>query len=172
MEKTPGATILSTKWVVTNKGTPKAPVPKGRLVAREFVSTLDRDALFSGTPDLAIARGLISKAATCRSSQGKLKIVLLDVKAAFLHGDCERPFFMELPQEDPRSSNPNLVARLIKSLHGTRDAPQMWARHVGKTLRGLGNTKTKGSPAVCWFTPRRREKDVETTLWVDDFRWW
>ena len=27
MEQTPGATILSAKWVVTNKGTPKAPEP-------------------------------------------------------------------------------------------------------------------------------------------------
>ena len=33
MEQTPGATMLSVKWVLTNKGTPKAPVPKARLVA-------------------------------------------------------------------------------------------------------------------------------------------
>ena len=149
MEQTPGATMLSVKWVLTNKGTPKAPVPKARLVAREFVSNaLDRDTLFSGTPGLAIARSLISKAATCRSPKGKLKIMLLDVTAAILYGDCERSLFMELPQEDPRSSNPNLVARLIKSLYGTRDAPQLWARHVEKTLRGLGYAKTKGAPGV------------------------
>ena len=98
MEQTLGATMLSVKWVLTNKGTPKAPVPKARLVAREFVSNaLDRDTLFSGTPGLAIARSLISKAATCRSPKGKLKIMLLDVTAAFLYGDCERPLFMELP---------------------------------------------------------------------------
>ena len=34
----------------------------------------------------------------------------------------------ELPQEDPRSSKPNMVARLIESLYGTRDAAQLWAR--------------------------------------------
>ena len=91
--------------------------------------------------------------------------MLLDVTAAFLYGDCERPLFMELPQEDARSSNPNLVARLIKSLYGTRDAPQLWARHVGKTLRGLGCTETKGAPGVCYH----KEKVVEITLHVDDF---
>ena len=147
--------MLSVKWVVTNKGTPKAPVPKARLVAREFVSNaLDRDTLFSGTPGLAIARSLISKAATCRSPKEKLKIMLLDTAA--LHG---------VPQEDPRSSNPNLVARLIKSLYGTRDATQLWARHVGKTLRGLGYAETKGAPGVYYH----KEKDVEITLHVDDF---
>ena len=46
MEQTPGATMLSVKWVLTNKGTPEAPAPKTRLVAREFASNaLDRDTL-------------------------------------------------------------------------------------------------------------------------------
>ena len=61
--------------------------------------------------------------------------------------------------------NPNLVARLVKSLYGTRDAPQLWARHVGKTLRGLGYTETKGAPGVYCY----KQKDVEITLHVDDF---
>ena len=85
--------------------------------------------------------------------------------SALLYGDCERPLFMELSQEDPRSLNPNLVARLVKSLYGTRDAPQLWARHVGKSLRGLGVAETKGAPGVYYHN----EKDVEITLHVDDF---
>ena len=85
MEQTPGATVLSVKWVPTNKATPKAPVPKVQLVPREFVSNaLDRNTLFSGTPGLAIARSLISKEATCRSPKGK--IMLLDVTAAICTG--------------------------------------------------------------------------------------
>ena len=35
MEQTPGATILSVKWVVTNKGTPQAPMPKAPHVYHE-----------------------------------------------------------------------------------------------------------------------------------------
>ena len=87
----------------------------------------------------------------------------LDVTATFLHGDCERPLFMVLPQEDPRSSNPNLVARLIKSLYGTRDAPHLWARHV----ENLRYTETKGAPGVHY----QKEQDVEITLHVDNFLW-
>ena len=54
---------------------------------------------------------------------------------------------------------------MIKFLYGTRDAPQLWARHVGKTLRGLGYTETKGAPDVYYH----EEKDMEITLHVDDF---
>ena len=89
--------------------------------------------------------------------------MLLEETAAFLYGDCER--LMELPQEDARSSNPNMVARLIESLYGTRDAAQLWARHVGKTLSCLGYTETKWALGVYY----QKEKDVEITLHVEDF---
>ena len=46
MEQTPGATVLSAKWVVTNKGIPKAPVREARRAALEFASNaLDRDTM-------------------------------------------------------------------------------------------------------------------------------
>ena len=60
----------------------------------------------------------------------KKKILSLVVTAAFLCGDCERTPFMELPQEDPRSSDPNLVERLIKPI---RDAQRPAA--VGEACR-------------------------------------
>ena len=127
---------------------------------REFVSNaFDRDTLLSGTASLSVGRSLITEAATCRSSRRKIRAMLLDVTAASLHGDCERPLFMELHQEDPRSSNPNLVARLIKSSYGTRDATQLWARHVGKTLRSVDCTETKGALGVYYH----KEEDVEIT---------
>ena len=66
--------MLSAKWVITNKGTVECPKPKVRLVAREFASdAIDRDTLFSGTPGLSIARSLISRAATLRSSGKKIQ---------------------------------------------------------------------------------------------------
>ena len=35
------------------------------------------------------------------------------------------------PREDPASENPCLKARLVRSLYGTLDAPQLWTKHVG-----------------------------------------
>ena len=91
VELNPESVMLSAKWVITNKGTVECPKPKARLVAREFVSdAIDRDTLFSGTPGLSIARSLISRAATLRSSAKKFQIMLLDVTAAFLYGFSER----------------------------------------------------------------------------------
>ena len=96
---------------------------------------------------------------------GKLKIMLLDVTAAFLYGDCERPLFMELPQEDPRSSNPNLVCEADQV--SVRDArrPAALGKACREELRGLGYAETKGAPFVYYH----KEKDVEITLHIDDF---
>ena len=61
----PHAIKLSTKWVITNKGTKAQPIAKARLVAREFVSDrIDRDTLFAGTPGLSSMKLLLSRAAT------------------------------------------------------------------------------------------------------------
>ena len=62
---------------------------------------------------------------------------------------------MEIPKEDPASENPRLIARLVRSLHGTRDAPQLWTKHVGGTLRELGCQETKGAPPM--FSPMTAE---------------
>ena len=77
-------------------------------------------------------------------------MMLLDATAAFLYGFSERPLFMEIPKEDPASKDPRLVARLERSSCGTRDAHQLWAKHVCGTLRELGHPETKGAPGVFW----------------------
>ena len=165
-ELNPESVMLSAKWVITNKGTVECPKPKARLVARDFVSdTINRDTLFSGTPGLSIARSLILRAATLRSSAKKFKIMLLDVTAAFLYGFSERQLFMEIPKEDPASEDPRLLLRFVRSLYGTRDAPQLWAKHVCGTLRELWYQEAKGAPGDFW----NRSIGVDLVLHVDDF---
>ena len=106
-ELNPESVMLSAERVITNKGTVECSKPKARLVARECVSdAIDRD--------------------TLRSSEKKFKIMLLDVTAAFLCGSSERPLFMEIPKENLASEDPRLLARLVRSLNGTRDARQLW----------------------------------------------
>ena len=72
---------------------------------------------------------------------------------------------MEIPKEDPASENPRLIARLGRSLYGTRDAPQLWTKRVGGTLRELGYQETNGAPGVF----RNPSTGVELVFYVDDF---
>ena len=90
------------------------------------------------------------------------KVMLLDVTAAFLCGFSERPLFMEIPEA---SENFRLMARLVRSLYGTRDAPQLWTKHVSGILGELGCPETKGASGISW----NPSTGVEMVLHVDDF---
>lgn len=79
------AIMLSTKWVIVNKGSKSAPVAKARLVAREFVSDrMDKDSLLSCTPGLAAMKLLVSKVASSQGSSRPLRLMLMDIKTAFV----------------------------------------------------------------------------------------
>ena len=54
--------MLSTKWVIKNKGSASKFEAKARLVAREFVSKdSDKDTLYAATPGLSAMRVLLSR---------------------------------------------------------------------------------------------------------------
>ena len=58
---------------------------------------------------------------------------------------------MEIPREDPASHKSRLVARVVRFLCVTRDAPHRWAKHVGGTIRTLYSKRPKGlrvSPGI------------------------
>ena len=66
----------------------------------------------------------------CTEGHEKHIMGLLDVKGAFLYGQAKRHVFVRLT--DGR------LAKFVKSLYGTRDAPQIWSDHMGDTLAKLG----------------------------------
>ena len=61
----PGAKVITTKWVDTNKGTEAEPNYRSRLVGRE-IKTDERPDLFAATPPLESLRYVLS---LCASSQ-------------------------------------------------------------------------------------------------------
>ena len=61
--------------------------------------------------------------------------MVLDVTGAFLYGSVTRPVYVKLPKEAGAGDK---VGRLVKSLYGLRDAPQIWKRHVVRTLVTMG----------------------------------
>ena len=100
-----------------------------RLVAQELGYGQRLDELFAGTPSL----GAVRMALTHGVSEKNHKLMVMDVKCAFLYGDMRRSVYIELPHTDPMYGDKNMVGKLKKSMYGTRDAPQIWAEHVRNT---------------------------------------
>ena len=77
---------------------------RSRLVGQEFVHGQRRDDLYAPTPPLAAARYLLSTCASrCQQGPGNHRILLLDIRKAFLCGKMSRTVYIELPSEDPMS---------------------------------------------------------------------
>ena len=119
------------RWVDVNKGTKEVPKVRSKLVGQEFAHGERRDDICAPTPPSAAARFLLS---TCASrgkrGQGDCRILLLDIKKAFLYGKNSRNVYADLPAEDPMSEGRHLVGKLDKAMYGTRGAPAEWQAEV------------------------------------------
>ena len=164
-ERDPRGRIVGVRWVRTNKGTSAKPVIRCRLVAQEFATMDVRDDLFAGTPPLTALRLLLSQAASRGASGKHVRFKVIDVKKAFLYGEIERTLFIELPEQDPRSSDGRWVGRLRRTMYGTRDAPAAWQKMLGSVMRKLGFKACRSVPCVYV----NEEKDLRVIVHVDDF---
>jgi hypothetical protein len=156
-----GGKFVKVKWVRVNKGTPRDPVVKCRLVAQELGYGQRMDELFSGTPSLLALRLALMHAVMGR---GRRCLMILDVKCAFLYGECKRTIYIELPTQDPRYGT-GVVGRLRKAMYGTRDAPQIWAGEVARVLTILGFERSVLQPSVYFH----RVRQMIVIVHVDDF---
>ncbi len=102
------------------------------------------------------------------SRGGKLeptRLMVLDVKRAFLYGRMKRRVYIRLPPEDPRSREPGILGRLERAMYGCRDAPQIWQGEVRRALCALGFRPSIGQPSVYFHDDRR----LQVVVHVDDF---
>ena len=128
----PDGSFVKVKWVRRNKGTAAQPNIRCPLVA-----TRDR---VRATDQRTLVRKIFADVdedghRTC--SQGRRAIMVMEVKCAFLCGGCRRRIYIELPRQDPKHGTADLAGLLQKSMYGTRDAPQIWAKEVQKVMEGL-----------------------------------
>ena len=89
----------------------------------------------------------------------------LDFSKAFLYGDMEREVYVELPDEDSRKHESDCVGRLLKSMYGLRDAPQIWQKVVKRMLTARGYKALIGTR--CMFV--HPETSMVIVAHVDDF---
>ena len=103
--------VIGTRWVYVKKPNQV----RCRLVAQEFAGSEKREDLYAGTPPMAATRYLLSDTVSrgrARVRQ-KRKLMVLDVKRAFLHGIATRTIYVELPGEE--SENGKYVGRLNRT---------------------------------------------------------
>ena len=105
--------IVNVRWVHVNKGSAEEPVVRCRLVAQEFNDGNNKDELFAGTPPLYIIRMMMSMFASS-DNHCTNKLMILDVKGAFLYGNAKRDIYIELPPEDTMSRSGHYLGKLRK----------------------------------------------------------
>ena len=159
--------VIGSRWVITNKGTPEMLVAKARLVAQEFADNTLQDELFAGTPNPTSVKYFLSRLCTrshVEPKQDKV-LMLLDVKSAFLYGTCRRSVYIRLQPEDSHASSGDCYDRLLKAMHGTRDAPQVWHEHLRLVMERLGFAESKIMPGVYV----KKSTGIEVATHVDFF---
>merc|ERR1711946_14364 len=149
--------FVKVKWVRTKKGGGV----RCRLVAQELGYGERLDELFAGTPSLGSVRAALTHA----MKRPNHKIMVMDVKCAFLYGNIRRNVYIELPHTDPRYGDGTVVGKLRKAMYGSRDAPQIWAQVVQAAMEDMGYKQSVFQPAV-YYHP---VKDVVVVVHVDDF---
>ena len=104
--------IIGTRWVYVKKPNQV----RCRLVAQEFAGSEKREDLYAGTPPMAATRYFLSDTVSRGrgAARQKRKLMVLDVKRAFLHGIATRTIYVELPDEE--SENGKFVGRLNRTL--------------------------------------------------------
>ncbi len=143
---TPMGKTVGTRWVFVKKGDKV----RCRLVAQEFAGNDKREDLYAGTPPLSATRYLLSDSVSRGRRNKRVKLMVVDVKRAFLHGYCTRSVYIELPGAE--SQGGTYVGKLVRALYGTRDAPLAWLTVVKSYMKEMG-LKSVRSPMVSSLTP-------------------
>ena len=148
VQRSEASKVIGTRWVYVDKGDQV----RCRLVAQEFAGSDKREDLYAGTPPLSATRYLLSNTASrCRrvSSFPSRKLMVLDIKRAFLHGLVTRTIYVELLEEE--SEGGKYVGRLVKTLYGTRDA-QSIGKESSRAIWPIWDSRSARSPQGCTST--------------------
>ena len=74
--------------------------------------------------------GSVRVARTHAMKKDTHRVMVMDVRCAFLHGEIQYLVYIKLPHVDPRCGD--------GTMDGTRDVPQIWPEVVRSTLDRLG----------------------------------
>ena len=123
-----------------------------------------RSDAFAATPPLRFMRLILSWAASCKPTRtnASMIIAVCDISLAFLHGKVRKVIYV-VPPKDFRKKGK--IWRLLKSLHVTRDASQVFATCVEEGLSEHGFQRNAVVQCLyCWAV-----MEALGVHWRDDF---
>ena len=160
--KETGRPPIKLRWVDVNKGDVNKPNYRSRIVAKE-IKTNSRPDLFAATPPIEHIKYLISRVASSQTSKRPTRLMVQDVKKAYVFAPAVRKVYVELPPEEHEAGK---VGLLLKSLYGTRDAALNWTTAYTTVLvEKMGFVQGRSSP--CAFYHERL--GIRTVVHGDDF---
>ena len=120
-----------------NKGDAINPDMRARLVACEVNKEGKNDLFYASTPPLESKKILFSRFSSERHRNGQpLRLSFVDIRKAYVNGRPRQDAFMSLTKE--LGLAPNLVARQVRCVYGTRDAGMIWEDCYKDALESMG----------------------------------
>ena len=140
---------MSTKWVVTNEGTPEKPNVPARWVAQEYKWMDGPDCgHHAPTPGLELVKGVLSHAAAAGRNKDHV-VAVVDVRRAYFYAEPLPKTFVELLDYCDLDALTRCCGRLRCCLYGTRQALRLWQREIEKGIKAAG--MVMGKMSKCSF---------------------
>ena len=95
------------------------------------------------------------------------KMIHIDVKNAFLHGDVEEAVYMKQPEGFEDSEKPNHVCKLNRALYGLKQAARIWNLKMSQAMTDF-KMKTHPKDPCLYFKINDDGKWAVAMLFVDD----
>ena len=152
------------------QGDAESPVVRARLVSCDLNNGDINDSISASTPPLEGKRMLFSRYTSERQRNGSpLRLSFIDIRKAYFNALPERDIFMRIPKE--MGLPPNLVAKQIRCVYGTRDAGKLWEDTCTRVMEGMGFRAGISNPCVSFHESRSLSVVVHgdgfTTLGTD-----
>ena len=166
-----GRAPVPTRWVDLNKGDKAKPFVRCRWVVQETknhttLDVTDPALTFSAAPPYEALRLVLSIWMTPKGQyEMTYHALVLDITRAHPHAIMKRDLWVRLPDEDPRSREPGICAKLKRNQYGTRDAGQNFELSVHETMEAMGFVA--GLWSVCVFYLEAR--DIRAYVYGDNF---